>query len=87
MQLPNLANQMMTNYMNNQTQGLMSQLTNRLQQMNPQMYQLYQTARQQNASPEDMLKQITRNYDENTMKQFKQQAKQFGFSDDLLNQL
>ena len=75
----NLANQMITNYM--------SQLTNRLQQMNPQMYQLYQTARQQNANPEDMLKQITRNYDENTMKQFKQQAKQFGFSDDLLNQL
>ena len=55
--------------------------------MNPQMYQLYQTARQQNADPNDILKQITANYDENTMKKFKEQAKQFGISDDLLNQI
>ena len=51
------------------------------------MYQLYRTARQQNANPNDMLKQITKNYDANTLQQFKQQAKQFGISDDILNQL
>ena len=51
------------------------------------MYQFYQTARQQNADPKNILKQITGNYDENTMKQFKQQAKQFGISDDILNQI
>ena len=51
------------------------------------MYQLYQMAKQQNANPKDILGQITKNFDENTMKQFKQQAKQFGIDENLLNQL
>lgn len=51
------------------------------------MYQLYQTARQQNADPRNILNQITKNYDANTMAQFKQQARQFGISDDILNQI
>ena len=51
------------------------------------MYQVYQTARQQNANPNDILHQITKNYDSNTMQQFKQQAKQFGITDDLLNKI
>ena len=51
------------------------------------MYQLYQTARQQNADPRNILNQITKNYDENTMKQFKEQARQFGISEDILNQI
>ena len=51
------------------------------------MYQMYQLARQQNANPKDIFKQITSNYDENTMKQFKEQAKQFGIDENLLNQL
>ena len=55
--------------------------------MNPQMYQLYQTARQQNVNPNDMIKQLTSNYDENKMKQFKEQAKQFGIDENLLNQI
>jgi hypothetical protein len=63
------------------------QLENRLKQSNPQMYEMYKSARQQNINPNDMLKQITRNYDENKLAQFKQQAKQFGISDDLLNQI
>ena len=87
MQIGNIANQLMNNYMTNQVNGMLSQLETRLKQTNPQMYQLYQTARQQNANPDDILKQITKNYDTNTMQQFKQQAKQFGISDDLLNQL
>lgn len=83
----NLVNQMANYYMNNQMQGLMHNLEQRLQQTNPQMFQLYQTAKQQNANPSDMLKQITKNYDENTMKQFKEQARQFGIADDILNQI
>ena len=51
------------------------------------MFQMYQMARQQNANPNDLLTQLTSNYDETTMKRFKEQAKQFGISDDLLNQL
>ena len=85
--MSNLVNQMIGNFMNNQMQGMLGQLENQLKQVNPSMYQVYQTARQQNASPNDILKQITKNYDANTMKQFKQQAKQFGISDELLNQI
>ena len=83
----NMLNQMANYYMNNQMQNLTKTLENNLKKSNPQMYQLYQTARQQNANPNDMLKQITKNYDANTMKQFKEQAKQFGISDEILKQL
>ena len=55
--------------------------------MNPRGYQLYQLARQQNADPRNILKQITANFDENTMQQFKQGARQFGITDDILNQI
>ena len=58
-----------------------------LKQSNPKMFQLYQSARQQNANPNDILKQITSGYDANTMKSFKEQAKKLGFDDDLLNQI
>ncbi len=51
------------------------------------MYQMYQLARQQNANPKDIFKQITSSYDENTMKQFKEQAKQFGITEELLDQM
>lgn len=78
---------MINNYINNQAQNMTTQLENRLQQTNPQMYQMYKTARQQNVDPNDMLKQVTRNFDSKTMKQFKEQAKKFGISDDLLNQI
>lgn len=51
------------------------------------MYQIYQTARKQNINPNDMLKQMTRNYDKETMQKFKAQAKQFGIDENLLNQI
>ena len=83
--MPSIMNQMAMNYMNSQAQVMLGQLENQLKQTNPQMYQLYQTARQQNANPNDILQQLTRNYDVNTKQRFKQQAKQFGISDELLN--
>ena len=83
----NIMNQMANYYMNNQVQGLMSNLENQLRQKNPQMYQVYQMARQQNANPNDLLKQITGNYDEATKKRFKQEAKQFGIDEKLINQI
>ena len=87
MQIPNIMSQMASNLINNQMQGMLSNLENQLQKANPQMFQMYQMARQQNANPNDLLTQLTSNYDETTMKRFKEQAKQFGISDDLLNQL
>lgn len=35
----------------------------------------------------ELLKQVTNNYDDKTKNAFFQQAKQMGFSDDLLNQI
>ena len=86
-QINQMMGQMMNYYMNNQAQSLLSNLETRLKQINPQMYQTYQLARQQNADPKDIFKQITKNYDENTMQKFRQEAKQFGISDEILNQI
>jgi len=55
--------------------------------MNPQGYQIYKMARQQNANPKDIIKQIVGNFDEATMQRFRQGAKQFGITDDILNQI
>ena len=51
------------------------------------MYKFYQAARQQNANPNDLIKQLTANYDEVTKKRFKEQGKQFGLTEELLNQI
>ena len=83
----NLINQMANYYMNNQVQNLTNQLEERLKQTDPQMYQVYQTARQNNVNPNDFLKQLTGNYDEATKKRFKQEAKKFGIAENLINQI
>lgn len=83
----NVMNQMANYYLSNKMQTTFQELEKKLQQANPQMYQMYQMARQQNANPKDLFSQITKDYDENTMKQFKEQAKQFGIDENLLNQL
>ncbi len=83
----NLVNQMANYYMNNQMQNLTANLENQLKQNNLQMYQFYQAARQQNANPNDLIKQLAANYDEATKKRFKEQGKQFGLTDELLNHI
>jgi hypothetical protein len=51
------------------------------------MYQMYLNAKQNGLDPNDLLKQLTCNYDDKTRETFKQQAKQFGIEDDLLNKI
>ena len=51
------------------------------------MYQQIEQLKQSNGNPMEMLKQVTSNYDDKTKQAFYTQAKQMGFSDDLLNQL
>lgn len=51
------------------------------------MYQTYQTIRQQNADPKNLLKQITRNFDKNTMQDFKNQANQLGLDVSVIDKL
>lgn len=54
---------------------------------NPQAFQQIEQLRQSNGNPMELLKQVTNNYDDKTKNAFFQQAKQMGFSDDLLNQI
>lgn len=51
------------------------------------MYQTYQTIRQQNANPKNLLKQITRNFDKNAMQDFKNQANQLGLDISVIDKL
>lgn len=51
---------------------------------NPQMYQQIEQLKQNNGNPMNLLKQITNNYDDKTRNAFFQQAKQYGFNDELL---
>ena len=60
---------------------------NQLKTINPQMYQQVEQLRQSNGNPIELLKQITSNYDDKTRNEFYKQAKQMGFSDDLLNEV
>lgn len=62
-------------------------LEQKLKQTNPNMYQMYLNAKQNGLDPNDLLKQLTCNYDDKTREAFKQQAKQFGIEDDLLNKI
>lgn len=60
---------------------------NQLQRNNPKMYQLYQQARQANSNPEDLFRQITRNYTPDQMNQLFDAAKQFGIPEDAIQRL
>ena len=40
-----------------------------------------------NGNPMELFKQVTKNFDENTRNNFFNQARQMGFSEDLLNQV
>ena len=51
------------------------------------MYQMLQQARQNNANPADLFKQITKGYTPEQMNDFYAQAKQMGFTDDVINQV
>ena len=51
------------------------------------MFQMYQQALKNQSDPMNMLKQITGNFKPEQKQQFMQQAKQMGFSEDILKQI
>lgn len=51
------------------------------------MFQTISQAMQNKNNPMELFKQVTNGYDEKTRNAFFQQARQMGFSDDLLNQV
>ena len=60
---------------------------NQLLQKNPRMYQIVQQARQGNSNPRDLFKQVTKGYTPEQMENLFAQARQYGISDDVINQV
>lgn len=54
---------------------------------NPQMFQRIEQLRQNQSNPIEIFKQVTNGYSNDQMNNFYNQAKNMGFSDDLINQL
>lgn len=60
---------------------------NQLQSKNPQMFQMINTARNNGANPQDMLKQMVGNVNPQQMQNIMQQAKSMGCPDSVLSQI
>lgn len=54
---------------------------------NPQMYQFLQQAQANKSNPEELFKQVTKNYKSDQMEQIFNKARMFGISDDIINKL
>ena len=54
---------------------------------NPQLFQQVEGLVKNNGNPMELFKQITGNYSPEQMEQLYSQAKQFGISDDVINQV
>lgn len=62
-------------------------LMNQLKIKNPQMFQRIEQLRQNQSNPIEIFKQVTNGYSNDQMNNFYNQARNMGFSDDLINQL
>ena len=62
-------------------------LMNQLKAKNPQMFQRIEQLRQNQSNPIEIFKQVTNGYSNDQMNNFYNQARNMGFSDDLINQL
>lgn len=51
------------------------------------MFQFLEQAQKNQSKPEELFKQVTKNYKPEQMEQIFNQAKQFGISDDVINKL
>lgn len=55
--------------------------------INPQMFQMFEQAKQNQSNPMGLIQQITSNFTPQQSEQFFQQARQMGFSEEILNQV
>ncbi len=51
------------------------------------MFQFIEQAQKNKSNPEELFKQVTKNYNSEQMEQIFKQAKQFGISDEIINKL
>ena len=54
---------------------------------NPQAYQFLEQAQKSQSNPQELFKQITKNYKPEQIEQLFNTAKQFGMPDEIINQL
>ena len=66
---------------------MMMMLMKQLQMRNPQMFQMLEQARKNNNNPEELFKEITKNYKPEQMEMIFNKARQFGIGDDVINKL
>lgn len=67
--------------------NMMQILMNQLKARNPQAFQIIEQAQKNKSNPEELFKQITKNYKPEQMEQIFNQAKQFGISDEIINKV
>lgn len=66
---------------------LLTMYMNQLKAKNPQMFNTVSQAMQNKNNPMELFKQVTKNFDDKTKNAFFNQAKQMGFSDELIEQV
>jgi hypothetical protein len=54
---------------------------------NPQAFQFIEQAQKNQSNPEEIFREITKNYKPEQMEQLFNRARQFGISDDIINKL
>ena len=67
--------------------NMMQILMNQLKARNPQAVQIIEQAQKNKSNPEELFKQITKNYKPEQMEQIFNQAKQFGIPDEIINKI
>jgi hypothetical protein len=63
------------------------QMLNNLQRQNPMMYQMVQNAMKNGVNPTDLFRQVTKGYSKEQLDNLFTQAKQYGISEDTINQV
>ena len=65
----------------------MNLLMSQLKMRNPQMFQFISQAQKNKSNPQEIFKEITKNYKPEQVESIFNRARQFGISDDIINQL
>ena len=66
---------------------IMQMMMNQLKMRNPQMFQMISQAQKNQSNPEELFKQITKDYKPEQMNMIFERARQFGIGDDVINKL
>ena len=66
---------------------MMSMLMNQLKMRNPQMFKMLEQAQKNQNNPQELFKEVTKNYKPEQIENIFNQARKFGIGDDVINKL